>query len=170
MEEYTEHRGVPEEDIMLIQPLGAGREVGRSCIYMKYKGKKILLDMGIHPGIKGLSGLPYLDEIEPKEIDILLITHFHIDHCGALPYFLAKTTFKGKIYMTHATKAIYRWILSDYIKVSNVSSNEESLFSEKDLEASLNRIETIDFHERKNVNGIWFGVVFLIPFFSKFET
>jgi len=156
MEEYTEHRGVPEEDIMLIQPLGAGREVGRSCIYMKYKGKKILLDMGIHPGIKGLSGLPYLDEIEPKEIDILLITHFHIDHCGALPYFLAKTTFKGKIYMTHATKAIYRWILSDYIKVSNVSSNEESLFSEKDLEASLNRIETIDFHERKNVNGITF--------------
>merc|ERR1712088_26649 len=125
---------------MLIQPLGAGREVGRSCIYLKYKGKKILLDMGIHPGIKGVGCLPYLDEINPEEIDILPITHFH--HCGALPYFLAKMNFKGRIFMTHATKAIYHWILSDYIKVSNVSKNchEESLFTEKDLKASVDRI------------------------------
>ena len=62
---------------------------------------------------------------------------FHLDHCGALPWFLEKvctkdggtvscvkvddfvfqTTFKGRVFMTHATKAIYRWLLSDYIKV-----------------------------------------------------
>ena len=28
-----------------------------------------------------------------------------------------QTTFKGRVFMTHATKAIYRWLLSDYIKV-----------------------------------------------------
>ena len=156
MEEYQEHHNVPREDIMVIQPLGAGREVGRSCIYLEYKGKKILLDMGIHPGIKGVGGLPYLDEIEISNVDILLITHFHIDHCGALPWLLSKSLFKGRVFMTHATKAIYRWILSDYIKVSNVSSPEDALFTEKDLENSLSQIETIDFHERKQVNGITF--------------
>ena len=30
---------------------------------------------------------------------------------------LPQTTFKGRVFMTHATKAIYRWLLSDYIKV-----------------------------------------------------
>ena len=90
------------------------------------------------------------------EIDILLITHFHLDHCGALPWFLKKTTFKGRVFMTHATKAIYRWMLSDYVKVSNVANEDGNLFSEHDLEKTLDRIETIDFHERKSVNGITF--------------
>merc|ERR1711981_917996 len=114
--------------------------------------------MGIHPGINGVGCLPYMDHCDPHEIDILLITHFHLDHCGALPWFLNKTAFKGRVFMTHATKAIYRWLLSDYIKVSNVSSRdgEGSLFTELDVEKSLQRIETIDFHERKQVNGITF--------------
>jgi cleavage and polyadenylation specificity factor subunit 3 len=47
----------------------------------------------------------------------LLCCSFHLDHCGALPWFLQKTSFKGRCFMTHATKAIYRWLLSDYIKV-----------------------------------------------------
>ena len=36
-------------DRLIIQPLGAGREVGRSCIYMSYKGKVILFDCGVLP-------------------------------------------------------------------------------------------------------------------------
>ena len=75
------------------------------------------LDCGLHPGHSGDECLPYFDIIEPSTIDILLITHFHLDHCGALPWFLENTNFKGKIYMTHATKGIYRWILADYVKV-----------------------------------------------------
>ena len=77
-----------------------------------------MLDIGIHPGINGLNGLPFLDYTEPEKIDILLISHFHLDHCGGLPWFLLKTGFKGRVFMTHATKAIYRWLLSDYIKGS----------------------------------------------------
>jgi len=106
-----------ENDKLTIKPLGAGQEVGRSCIVMEFKGKKIMLDCGIHPGLQGLDALPFVDLIEANEIDLLLITHFHLDHSGALPWFLLKTKFKGKCYMTHATKAIYRWLLSDYIKV-----------------------------------------------------
>ncbi|XP_038583610.1 cleavage and polyadenylation specificity factor subunit 3-like isoform X1 [Micropterus salmoides] len=106
-----------ESDQLLIRPLGAGQEVGRSCIILEFKGPKILLDCGIHPGLDGMDALPYIDLIDPAEIDLLLISHFHLDHCGALPWFLQKTSFKGRTFMTHATKAIYRWLLSDYVKV-----------------------------------------------------
>ncbi|CAF0800193.1 unnamed protein product, partial [Didymodactylos carnosus] len=107
-----------DSDVLIIRPLGAGQEVGRSCIYVEFKGKKILLDFGIHPGLSGRAALPFIDNtIEPEELDLLLISHFHLDHCGALPWFLNKTNFKGRCFMTHATKAIYKWLLSDCIRV-----------------------------------------------------
>nr|CAD7393290.1 unnamed protein product [Timema cristinae] len=144
-----------ESDLLLIRPLGAGQEVGRSCIMLEFKGKKIMLDCGIHPGLSGMDALPFVDMVEADEIDLLLISHFHLDHCGALPWFLQKTSFKGRCFMTHATKAIYRWLLSDYIKVSNIST-EQMLYTEADLETSMDKIETINFHEEKDVFGIKF--------------
>lgn len=144
-----------EGDQLIITPLGAGNEVGRSCVYMSYKGKTVLFDCGIHPAYSGMAALPYFDEIDPSTIDVLLITHFHLDHAASLPYFLEKTTFKGRVFMTHATKAIYKLLLSDYVKVSKVSV-EDMLFTEQDINNSMERIEVIDFHQTLEVNGIRF--------------
>ncbi|XP_010785231.1 cleavage and polyadenylation specificity factor subunit 3-like, partial [Notothenia coriiceps] len=63
-----------ESDQLLIRPLGAGQEVGRSCIILEFKGRKIMLDCGIHPGLEGMDALPYIDLIDPAEIDLLLIS------------------------------------------------------------------------------------------------
>ncbi|CBI29794.3 unnamed protein product, partial [Vitis vinifera] len=142
-------------DQLIITPLGAGNEVGRSCVYMSYKGKTILFDCGIHPAYSGMAALPYFDEIDPSTIDVLLVTHFHLDHAASLPYFLEKTTFKGRVFMTHATKAIYKLLLSDYVKVSKVSV-EDMLYDEQDILRSMDKIEVIDFHQTLEVNGIRF--------------
>ncbi|KAF0906203.1 hypothetical protein E2562_009220 [Oryza meyeriana var. granulata] len=147
--------GGREGDQLVITPLGAGNEVGRSCVYMSFKGRTVLFDCGIHPAYSGMAALPYFDEIDPSTIDVLLITHFHLDHAASLPYFLEKTTFKGRVFMTHATKAIYRLLLSDYVKVSKVSV-EDMLFDEQDILRSMDKIEVIDFHQTLEVNGIRF--------------
>ncbi|EDV28608.1 uncharacterized protein TRIADDRAFT_19764 [Trichoplax adhaerens] len=144
-----------DSDLLSIKPLGAGQEVGRSCHIIQYKNKTIMLDCGIHPGRHGVEALPYTDIIAEDQIDLLLISHFHLDHCGALPWFLERTSFKGRVFMTHATKAIYRWLLADYVKVSNIST-DQMLYTEKDLEKSMTKIETIHFHQEKEVNGIKF--------------
>ncbi|XP_048531521.1 cleavage and polyadenylation specificity factor subunit 3-I isoform X3 [Triticum urartu] len=147
--------GGREGDHMVITPLGAGGEVGRSCVHMSFKGRTVLFDCGIHPAYSGMAALPYFDEIDPSAIDVLLVTHFHLDHAASLPYFLEKTTFKGRVFMTHATKAIYRLLLSDYVKVSKVSV-EDMLFDEQDIIRSMDKIEVIDFHQTLEVNGIRF--------------
>jgi Cft2 family RNA processing exonuclease len=36
---------------------------------------------------------PFFDSVEADTVDLILITHFHIDHCAALPYFTEKTNF-----------------------------------------------------------------------------
>lgn len=42
---------------------------------------------------------------------------FHVDHAASLPYVLAKTNFKGRVFMTHPTKAIYKWLIQDSVRL-----------------------------------------------------
>ncbi|CAG9321353.1 unnamed protein product [Blepharisma stoltei] len=139
-----------------IIPLGSGNEVGRSCIVLKFRGKTVMFDCGIHPGLSGLNALPGFDDIDLETVDILLVTHFHLDHSGALPYFLTKTIFKGTTYMTHPTKAILKLLFSDYVKVSNIGTDAEKLYTPQDLNAALEKVKLIDYHQELDIGGINF--------------
>ncbi|KAJ1906039.1 endoribonuclease ysh1 [Coemansia sp. IMI 209127] len=146
-----------ENDLLRITPLGAGREVGRSCICLQYKGKTVMLDCGLHAGRSGPNSLPFLDEIDPATVDVLLVSHFHIDHAAAVPYYLERTTFKGRTFMTRPTKGVFRWLAKDYIRVTNTSdSDSTALYNEADLVSAHAKIEEIDVHQQVEVNGIKF--------------
>ncbi|KAJ1409054.1 beta-lactamase-like protein [Ochromonadaceae sp. CCMP2298] len=140
---------------MVIMPLGGGQEVGRSCILLQYQGRSIMLDCGCHPGREGSDGLPFFDALDnPQDIDLILITHFHIDHCAALPYFTEKTNFKGRIFMTHASKAVMKLLLSDNIRLQ---LGKAALYTEQDLQNCVDRVEVLDYHETVEYNGIKFS-------------
>lgn len=140
--------------------LGGGNEVGRSCHIIQYKGKTIMLDAGIHPAYQGLASLPFYDDFDLSTVDILLISHFHLDHAASLPYVMQRTNFQGRVFMTHPTKAIYRWLLRDFVKVTSIGSDsleeKENLYSDEDLVESFDKIETVDYHSTIEVNGIKF--------------
>jgi cleavage and polyadenylation specificity factor subunit 3 len=148
------------EDIMTVTPLGAGQEVGRSCHVVEFRGMVILLDCGIHPGYDGLHGLPFLDRVDVESIDVCLITHFHLDHVASLPYLTEKTNFRGRIFMTHPTKAVTRLLLGDYLRLmqmKNSSGPEDALlYTQSDLNACLNKVELIDFHTTVTVGALSF--------------
>ncbi|GLA64315.1 endoribonuclease ysh1 [Aspergillus tubingensis] len=137
--------------------LGGGNEVGRSCHIIQYKGKTVMLDAGMHPAKEGFSALPFFDEFDLSTVDILLISHFHVDHSSALPYVLSKTNFKGRVFMTHATKAIYKWLIQDNVRVSSTASSSDqrtTLYTEQDHLSTLPLIETIDFNTTHTINSI----------------
>jgi len=160
---------------MSITPLGSGQEVGRSCHLLEFRGTTILLDCGIHPGYDGLNGLPFFDRVDPETVDVLLITHFHLDHAASLPYFTERTNFRGRIFMTHPTKAVIRLLLGDYLRLMSIkksgasTSNNNSgdakddkqdsdvLYTEAELQACVDKIELIDYHQTISVaNGLKF--------------
>ncbi|CAI7931300.1 unnamed protein product [Closterium sp. NIES-54] len=72
-----------------------------------------------------------------------------------LVLFLLQTNFQGRVFMTHATKAVYRLLLSDFVRVSKVAV-DDALFTEQDIQQSMEKIEVIDFHQIHEVNGIKF--------------
>ncbi|OJJ63738.1 hypothetical protein ASPSYDRAFT_38369 [Aspergillus sydowii CBS 593.65] len=116
-----------------------------------------MLDAGMHPAKEGFSALPFFDEFDLSTVDILLISHFHVDHSSALPYVLSKTNFKGRVFMTHATKAIYKWLIQDNVRVNNTASSSDqrtTLYTEHDHLSTLPLIETIDFNTTHTINSI----------------
>ncbi|CAY67368.1 Putative endoribonuclease [Komagataella phaffii GS115] len=136
--------------------LGGGNEVGRSSHIIQFKGKTVMLDAGVHPAFQGMASLPFYDEFDLGTVDVLLISHFHLDHAASLPYVMQKTNFKGRVFMTHPTKAIYRWLLNDFVRVTAIDDDSNQLYSDKDLKDSFDRIETIDFHSTIEIDGIRF--------------
>ncbi|KAH8083771.1 beta-lactamase-like protein [Cristinia sonorae] len=128
--------------------LGAGQEVGRSCCVLQYRGRTIVCDAGVHPAYSGIASLPFIDELDWSTVDALLITHFHLDHAAALTYITEKTNFrdgKGKVYMTHPTKALHKFMMQDFVRMS--SSTSDALFSPMDLSMSLSSIIPVSAHQ-----------------------
>ncbi|KAH8060102.1 nuclease [Aureococcus anophagefferens] len=147
----------PLEDTLTITPLGSGQEVGRSCHLIQFRGRTVLLDCGIHPGRSGLDALPFLDTVDLGEVDLMLVSHFHIDHAAGVPYITEKTNFQGRVFMTHPTKAVMRMLLSDYIRLlPQDDRGEGGLYDEEDLARCCDRVELVDFHQVVEHEGIRF--------------
>jgi len=92
---------------------GADQNVTGSCHFLEIAGKKILIDCGLYQGGREM------DEenaesfgFEPADIDYLLLTHAHLDHCGRIPL-LVKRGFNGEIITTSASCELARLVLLD---------------------------------------------------------
>ncbi len=98
---------------MKIKFCGAATSVTGSCHLITTDKYKILLDCGQFQGGKAMDAMNYEDfGFNPAEIDYLLLSHAHIDHCGRIPL-LVKRGFKGKIYCTDATADLVEVMLKD---------------------------------------------------------
>lgn len=105
------------KDFAKIKFLGAAETVTGSKFLLEAVGKNILIDCGMFQGLKELREQNWEDlSVNAEEIDIVLLTHGHLDHVGYLPRLL-KQGFKGKIVGTAPTLAIAEVILRDSAKI-----------------------------------------------------
>ncbi|MBQ1407348.1 MAG: MBL fold metallo-hydrolase [Eubacterium sp.] len=98
---------------MKIKFCGAASGVTGSCHLLTTGDHKILLDCGQFQGGKAQDAMNYEPfPFDPEEIECVILSHAHIDHCGRLPL-LVKRGFKGKIYCTDATADLLKVMLED---------------------------------------------------------
>ena len=95
---------------MKLSFLGAAHEVTGSCTLLEAAGQRILVDCGMEQGADIYENC--VMPITAAEVDVVLLTHAHIDHSGKLPL-LASEGFSGPIYATGATVKLCGIMLQD---------------------------------------------------------
>lgn len=112
---------------VLLKFLGAAGSVTGSKYLLSINGRKILIDCGLFQGLKELR-LRNWETLPPDaaSIDLVIISHAHIDHTGYLPR-LVKDGFKGKILCTHASADLMHIMLKDAARLQE----EEAAFAFK---------------------------------------
>ncbi len=133
---------------------GAGTVTGSNFLIESDEGGKVLVDCGIEQGrdfsVDAVYGkFPY----DPSKIDALVITHAHLDHVGRAPKLL-RDGFKGKVYMTGATRDLSTLILNDSVGILAEEAHFKHLpvlYEKKDVDAFLSIIEELPYHKEHNI-------------------
>lgn len=102
---------------------GAARTVTGSMHQLEANGQSILLDCGLFQGHRAEAyERNWTFPFRAKDIDTVLLSHAHIDHCGNLPN-LVKNGFTGTIWCTPATRALVAVMLGDAAKIQEEDAN-----------------------------------------------
>lgn len=150
---------------MKIKFCGAAAGVTGSCHLLSTENHKILLDCGQFQGGKAQDALneePF--PFDPAEIECVVLSHAHIDHCGRLPL-LVKRGFKGAIYCTDATADLLEVMLKDsgfiHEKEAEWQSRKneragrkpvEPLYTVKDSEETLKYVRPVMYDQLFEIN------------------
>ncbi len=131
---------------------GTGTVTGANFLF-EVDGKKILIDCGLTQGVKLADDLnwdpfPY----DPKEIDILFVTHSHIDHIGRIPKLIYEG-FQGKIYSTPPTKSLVLPMLEDTANIlsKNTDFNLDKIYTIDNIKKALSLWESLPYYEEHKI-------------------
>lgn len=148
------------KNVVSLLSLGAAETVTGSKHLLQTPELNVLIDCGLFQGIKSLrqknwEPLP----IPLLAIDVVILTHAHLDHCGYIPL-LVRKGFKGKIYMTEPTRDLAELILRDSAKIQMEDAERANelryskhhpalpLYDLTDVEAALDYFVPIQPHTR----------------------
>jgi len=131
--------------------LGGFREVGRSCILLQTPQSKVLLDCGLSVSMFSSKAFPYLDapEFHIQDLDAVILTHAHLDHCGLVPY-LYEYGYRGPLYCTRPTRDLMILLQMDYIQICK-KENKKSLYSSKGIEEAIKHCVPLDYGEVSDI-------------------
>lgn len=144
---------------MKLKFCGAAGTTTGSQHLLEVNGKRILLDCGLYQGRRKDAYeinccFPHFD---PASVDVVVLSHAHIDHSGNLPN-LSKKGFTGTIYSTHATRDLCQVMLRDSARIQEHDIDwlnkrrkrqgldaVEPLYNEQDAEKCLRQFVTLGY-------------------------
>ncbi|KAI7896807.1 beta-lactamase-like protein [Mucor mucedo] len=116
-----------------------------------------MFDCGMHMGYQDARRFPDFSYISKTGnytdvLDAVIISHFHLDHCGALPFFTEMCGYNGPIYMTHPTRAICPILLEDYRKITVERKGETKFFTSEMIKNCMKKVIPINLHQTIKVD------------------
>src|SRR5690348_2956707 len=148
---------------MEIEFHGAAGEVTGSCHLVDVGGKRVLLDCGMVQGDRDADSRNAADfPFDPKTIDVLVLSHAHIDHTGRVPL-LVKRGFAGPIYTRAATADLAAVLLADCAHIAGMDAREanrdlapgqkpvQPLYVQDDVDAAVKRMQPLAYDQAREI-------------------
>lgn len=149
---------------MKLTSYGAAEEVTGSCHLIEVGNTRVLLDCGLIQGrkkdeLRNHDPFPF----NPAELDAVVLSHAHIDHCGRLPMLLDQG-FKGKIHTHAATCDLVQILLKDsaHLNARDVEYRNKRrkragkpllspLYDQSDVEKTINQLDALNYDTPREI-------------------
>jgi len=133
---------------------GATEKVTGSCHLLNIDGYRILIDCGMYQGdwdsyVRNWDNLLF----EPSNIDAVILTHAHLDHCGRLPKLYAGG-YNGPIYTTDATIDLAKIVLEDSYFIMDEKAFRKKMpkiYSQAALTKTFNSFIPVKYYEKQSL-------------------
>ena len=130
-------------DAGMFLPLGGAREIGANSYLLRLDGHDILLDCGVHPKKEGLGAVPDFSLLD-RSPDAAIVSHGHVDHCGALPCLVSRFPHVAA-FATAATVSVIDRMLHNSVKVMESMAVERGirdypLYSHDEVDCAIQRM------------------------------
>jgi metallo-beta-lactamase family protein len=145
-----------------LQFLGANRQVTGSRYLLEAGGVKLLVDCGMFQEREHLDRNWEPSPVPPRQLDAVVLTHAHVDHCGLVPR-LVREGFRGRVYATSASADLVELVLRDSAEIQEEDAAykqkrhrregrqgkhpEIPLYTVKDVERALPHLEKAAYGE-----------------------
>ncbi|MBN2517756.1 MAG: beta-CASP ribonuclease aCPSF1 [Candidatus Altiarchaeota archaeon] len=135
-------------DWIRVTPLGGAGEVGRSCFIVQTPNSNVLLDCGINVAASDAKRM-FPDframQLAIDDLDAVIISHAHLDHCGFVPY-LYRYGYDGPIYATKPTRDIMAMLQLDAVEIS-AKEDKELPYSSPDIRNVIEHVIPLEYNE-----------------------
>lgn len=140
---------------------GASRKVTGSCYLLETDSVRIVVDCGLSQGSRiadqeNLDPFPF----DPATVDVVLLTHAHLDHCGRIPR-LVRQGFHGQILATEPTARLAQLMLSDSVHVLAEDAerhDHEPVYTEEDVAKTDGLFRGVAYHSPMQLGSVDSGV------------
>jgi Cft2 family RNA processing exonuclease len=131
--------------------------IGANCLYLQVGGFNLLIDSGLNPKTPGLEALPDLDALRDVRLDLIIITHCHLDHIGSLPVVMRQHP-KTPVLLSRASRLLIEKMLHNSANVMQRQKEESNipgypLFTHEEVERCVHRFIELPFKRSRRFRG-----------------
>lgn len=131
--------------------------IGSNSLLLQFGDLRILVDCGLHPKMTGRKATPDLAVLRDKPLDLIIITHCHLDHIGSLPVVMREHP-DTPVIMTTSSRMLIERMLRNSASVMKRQKEEDNipdypLFTHGEIERCAGRMTGLAFGHAKHFRG-----------------
>ncbi len=137
-----------------LNPVGG---IGANCHYLRIGELSILVDCGMNPKLKGRHSTPDFSPVRGKHLDLIIITHCHLDHIGSLPLAMRDHP-NTPVIMTTSSRMLIERMLHNSASVMMRQKTDDNapdmpLFTHEEIDRVAGRLTGLAFGHAKKFRG-----------------